>query len=88
MHVVRFDERLFLRAMSGTRVCKGCGAESQAGPELCQLCGKPTEGAADLRPTGKGAADLRTIEIERYQAEVRRLRRQLKESSRGNARAV
>jgi hypothetical protein len=34
------------------------------------------------------SGELRTIEVERYQAEIRRLRRQLKESGEGDARAV
>ena len=79
MHVVWLDERLFLSHMGSSRVCKECGAESAIGAGRCLLCGAPI---------AEVPGDLRTLEIDRYQAEIRRLRRQLKETSEGDARAV
>ena len=49
-------------------LCTGCGAELQLLPTVCPLCG------AEIK---REAVSLDGWEVERYQAEVRRLRGEL-----------
>lgn len=77
---LRIHQRLQLRSMASKK-CSECGAELRLRPHRCPLCG-------EVNPEAAGELTKRVSAPERYQAEVRELREQLKKLREGGAEAV
>ena len=76
---MRVDERVLMKPMAGNR-CAECGVQLKAETERCPLCG--------CDAAGKQTGDSAPTDIDRYQADLRRLREQLRKLRDGDAEAV
>jgi predicted amidophosphoribosyltransferase len=71
--------------------CKGCGAELKPGADACPLCGTES-GRAVVRERAPGLERFKTpdapVSVDDYQADVRKLREQLRRLRDEGAEAV